>query len=123
MDSTQAAPFKDKLLHMQSELLDSISLQRGGVVSRAEATAEHFAQLEDPQSEVASKKEDELSLDEHEVARLADIAASLERIASGTYGLCMDCGINIPLARLQAAPEALRCIACQETFEKHHPRA
>ncbi|RCX10021.1 TraR/DksA family transcriptional regulator [Extensimonas vulgaris] len=121
MDSTQAAPFKEKLLEMQASLLDSIALHRGGLVSRAEATAEHFAQLEDPQPEVAAKKEDELSIDEHEVARLANIAAALERIASGTYGQCIDCGDEIPIARLQAAPEALRCIACQEAFEKLHP--
>jgi DnaK suppressor protein len=36
---------------------------------------------------------------------------------AGTYGLCIDCGTHIPAARLQVAPEAARCIPCQEKVE------
>lgn len=31
---------------------------------------------------------------------------------------CEDCDAEIPEARLQAVPEATRCIRCQERFEK-----
>ncbi|WP_447776341.1 TraR/DksA family transcriptional regulator [Variovorax boronicumulans] len=31
---------------------------------------------------------------------------------------CEDCGENIPPARRVAAPSAIRCIACQTTFER-----
>jgi DnaK suppressor protein len=46
----------------------------------------------------------------------------LQRITEGSYGECLDCGAPIAEARLRAAPEAARCIACQEKREKH-PRA
>ena len=36
----------------------------------------------------------------------------------GSYGVCIDCGVDIPFARLQATPSAERCIACQEKYEK-----
>ena len=49
------------------------------------------------------------------------IDAALARIEAGTYGDCVGCGVHIPKARLQATPEALRCIPCQEQFEKKHP--
>lgn len=55
-----------------------------------------------------------------EMRRLRQLEAALARMASQDYGLCADCGTEIPLARLQANPGALRCIACQEIFEKTH---
>jgi DnaK suppressor protein len=48
---------------------------------------------------------------------LADIDAALQRMDSGRYGECVDCGIDIPPARLRAQPSATRCVTCQEKFE------
>lgn len=42
------------------------------------------------------------------------IQQALERIESGTYGLCDSCGKEIGQARLQAVPEATRCVACAQ---------
>jgi DnaK suppressor protein len=52
-----------------------------------------------------------------DAAELADIDAALQRMDSGRYGECVDCGVDIPLARLQAQPAAARCVACQEKVE------
>ena len=52
---------------------------------------------------------------------LADEARSIEvaqqRLAEGTYGTCVDCGKDIPEARLDALPEAIRCIDDQNRYE------
>jgi RNA polymerase-binding transcription factor DksA len=40
-----------------------------------------------------------------------------QRLAEGTYGTCVDCGKEIPEARLDANPEAIRCIEDQERYE------
>ena len=40
------------------------------------------------------------------------IQAALDRIADGTYGICADCGERIAQARLEAIPEATRCVNC-----------
>ena len=53
-----------------------------------------------------------------DVRELAEVEAALARIADGTYGTCIDCGAEIPAARLAVNPSARRCIACQEKFEK-----
>jgi RNA polymerase-binding transcription factor DksA len=45
---------------------------------------------------------------------LQDIEGALERLESGTYGRCTDCGAEIPVARLRAMPSAVRCRGCQE---------
>lgn len=52
---------------------------------------------------------------------LGKITKALEQMKSGDYGVCVDCGERIPLARLQAHPFADRCIRCataQETRKR-----
>ncbi len=44
--------------------------------------------------------------------QLRQIDAALERIDSGTYGSCEDCGRQIPAGRLAARPAAARCVEC-----------
>jgi len=54
----------------------------------------------------------------HVLADLTEVDAALARMRDGTYGDCVDCGIEIAPARLAAYPTARRCIKCQDTFEK-----
>ena len=58
----------------------------------------------------------EVFLDEEE--RRIDEAR--RALAAGTYGTCVDCGGEIPAARLEAMPEAVRDVDCQRRFEGHH---
>ena len=51
------------------------------------------------------------------LAILTDVEAALARLADGSYGECIDCGVRIPFARLSAYPAAKRCVGCQETAE------
>jgi len=61
-------------------------------------------------------------LDHAEVQRrvdaVRDIDAALERIKSGEYGVCADCGTEIEFDRLSAFPTAKRCVDCQRRHEK-----
>jgi DnaK suppressor protein len=40
------------------------------------------------------------------------IRLALSRIENGTYGVCANCGADIPAGRLAAHPIATRCLAC-----------
>jgi DnaK suppressor protein len=66
--------------------------------------------------------ETETSMDIAHVSRdaeeLALLDAALERVASGDYGCCVDCGDDIARARLAANPAAARCTECQERSER-----
>jgi RNA polymerase-binding transcription factor len=53
-----------------------------------------------------------------DLAELRELSAAHARIADGSYGVCADCGADIPVARLRAQLAALRCFACQERHEK-----
>ena len=117
MSTLSTAPFKQKLLAQRASLLDQLASLRGGTVGRAEASADHFGQSEDSTAQVSTERELEFALDARENDELSMVDAALRRIEAGTYGHCIDCGAEIPAARLQAAPEASRCIACQQKAE------
>jgi len=63
----------------------------------------------------------EQELDETTDMILADeaeqVELALQRLAEGTYGTCIDCGREIPPERLEAVPEAIRCIDDQRRYE------
>jgi RNA polymerase-binding transcription factor len=50
----------------------------------------------------------------------AEVAAALARTQAGTYGKCVDCGLPVPDGRLEARPEAARCVPCQGKHDKFH---
>lgn len=58
-----------------------------------------------------------LARDLREAQALRAVNLALERIRAGTYGICVDCGEEIPVARLRVEPEAERCVACQQRWE------
>ena len=120
MNAQQATAFKQKLEHQRADLLAQIAQQRGGKTSRAEVAAEHFARSEDSDAQVNTARDLEFAINEHETAELAAIDEALARVNAGTYGQCTDCDATIPEARLNAAPEAARCISCQEKAEHNH---
>lgn len=111
--------FETRLLEERKQLLARIAAQRGGAVSRADMAAEHFSHSEESHAQTMSERDNEFAMNEHETAELAQLDDALARIQIGEYGTCMDCGVNIPEQRLQAAPQALRCITCQTRAEQH----
>jgi RNA polymerase-binding transcription factor DksA len=46
-----------------------------------------------------------------------EVLAALERLDAGSYGRCVDCGTALPEERLDARPEAARCVSCQQDLE------
>jgi RNA polymerase-binding transcription factor DksA len=46
-----------------------------------------------------------------------NVELALQRLAEGKYGICIDCGKEIPRERLEAIPESVRCVEDQERYE------
>ncbi|HIE56322.1 MAG TPA: TraR/DksA family transcriptional regulator [Chromatiaceae bacterium] len=57
---------------------------------------------------------------EKHVLELREVEDAQTRIRDGDYGTCVDCGSPIGKARLRAYPTAIRCIQCQDKWEKTH---
>lgn len=50
-------------------------------------------------------------------AQREQVLAALRRVDEGTYGTCVECGTELPEERLDARPEAARCVTCQARAE------
>lgn len=59
-----------------------------------------------------------LSLIERHAGEVRRIERALLRIEQSDYGICIDCGTDIPFERLRGYPAAERCVSCQDRFEK-----
>ncbi len=58
-------------------------------------------------------------IDRH-VHELREVEAARGRLATGTYGVCSDCGYGIEWERLTAYPTTTRCARCAGKHEKTH---
>ncbi|MBN1104447.1 MAG: TraR/DksA C4-type zinc finger protein, partial [Deltaproteobacteria bacterium] len=45
------------------------------------------------------------------------ISSTLQRLESGSYGICEECGEDISEARLEALPETRLCVDCKRKEE------
>jgi DnaK suppressor protein len=59
-----------------------------------------------------------LSLKERDRNLLKQIDDALARLTANKYGICEECGEEIPLRRLQARPMTTLCIACKTLQEE-----
>lgn len=55
---------------------------------------------------------------EREAGELGEMLAARARLHTPDYGVCADCGADIPYVRLEALPAATRCVACQARVER-----
>ena len=55
---------------------------------------------------------------QRDTEELRDVENALARLDRGTYGLCIDCGAPLPYVRLDAVPEASRCLHCETERER-----
>jgi DnaK suppressor protein len=75
----------------------------------------------DDQADAGSKafeREHEMSLANNAREMLGQSVRALQRIDSGTYGICESCGNPIGKARLQAFPRATLCMTCKQREER-----
>jgi DnaK suppressor protein len=54
---------------------------------------------------------------ERERLLIRKIKDALRRIEEGTYGICEECGEDIPIARLKARPVTNYCLDCKTRME------
>jgi len=47
-----------------------------------------------------------------------EVQDALVRLDQGGYGRCVDCASPVPEGRLEARPEAARCVQCQSKRER-----
>jgi DnaK suppressor protein len=108
-----------RLQTMQDNALKALR-ETGDVVGNDEPQLREVGGYAD---QAEAQRLDEIRMAEYAIDRnrLRDIELAQERMAHGQYGLCVDCGAEIPRDRLLVQPIAARCAPCQAALEHHRP--
>ena len=117
MERPVSDTFEAQLRARRDELTERLHRHRGGPRGRAEAAADKRAQAGEEGMTPDDAFDLGSALGEREAAELQAIDRALQRVADGSYGLCLQCGAAIPTARLHAQPTAERCVSCQAEAE------
>ena len=116
LDKKDLSRFRDRLEEMRkkmsSHLKDSAEDVKSGEKTngysqhQADSGTDNFAQT--VSLEITSK----------DVNTLKQVERALEKLEEGTFGICDVSGDAIPLARLEAVPQATMTVQSQEKLEK-----
>ena len=116
-EATESGTRRSQLLALLPERRETLVAQIG----RALAERREESQRRDaPGSHgwgAAPEGSESLAMVQQQQRLLAQIDAAIRRHKAGTYGRCLGCGEEIPIARLKAYPFAKRCAPCQEESE------
>lgn len=113
----QRAMMQAALTRRKHELEQQLEQQLGGA-SRAEHAREILQQDGDDAPQRDADREVDFARSDQEAEELRAVNDALKRLEGSSFGLCTDCGVEIPFDRLQHNPQAMRCIGCQQAFEK-----
>jgi DnaK suppressor protein len=114
IDPQLVEEIKTALLHKKNELGSNVNNELDDM--REAAEGHHLADMDDLGGD-AHDEETQYKIMEIESAELGQIDEALERISTGTFGVCEDCEKPIAAERLRALPFANHCIACKRTRE------
>ncbi|MFC6878570.1 MULTISPECIES: TraR/DksA family transcriptional regulator [Actinomadura] len=107
MDTAAA---RSRLEAMLADLDRSIAILKGEHPERDASAADAGAGLCDSDRVEAALE----SLQRHRKG----VDAALARLDEGTYGQCVGCGKDVPEGRLEARPDAARCVTCQTKHDR-----
>jgi RNA polymerase-binding transcription factor DksA len=118
LNKEQLTLLAERIRERKARVLEEI--RRGLARSGAERYADLLGEAGDAGDEsVASLLRDVTEAEiVRDVGELRDIVAAEQRLATGRYGVCIDCGEVVDYRRLEAYPTAKRCLRCQQHREK-----
>jgi DnaK suppressor protein len=124
LSADELSKFESRLIAMRDELQAQIASEQKEVEQFTQNQADEFT----------SQHNADLATDVYETERaigtkiaseseLEAVEQALERIKAGSYGVCVQCGQPIPKERLEARPQAIRCLKDEQLWEASGRRA
>lgn len=111
MNKEKLAQFKENLLKLKVEITRTLETRDEPMELR-----DSFDDA-DLTTNIMEKMMNSLVSSNYE-KNLERVNYALERIRNNEFGICLVCGKEIPLARLEALPFTLYCIDCQKEIER-----
>lgn len=97
------------------------SLEHQGLKDLTEEATDEISHIRTHPADLGTMEYDQrlaLYLAEEEIKELQDIEHALVKMKNERYGVCEDCGADIPLARLEAIPYTRYCGDCELKIEE-----
>ncbi len=106
----------DEIEHFRKEL----EAKRDDLAGHRNPEGIAIERTPDSMDELVLANERELTVERlnREAFLLRQVAYALERIATGEYGICLECEEPIAAKRLAALPWAALCLSCQEAADR-----
>ncbi len=114
MRKRQLEKYRKQLLELRREILREI---RHDLKEEREGQAAEGRDTYDIASDERDR-EINLLLTDRERKKLLLVDDALQRVDSGEYGVCDECGEDIAPGRLEAMPFTRLCVTCQGEFEQ-----
>jgi DnaK suppressor protein len=110
LEHTNLGGFQQILEQQQVELVHVLRVRDGIAIEKSA----------DPMDEIQYATERDLAMRSADLDSnlLRDVRAALRRIHDGSFGVCIECELEISPKRLAAVPWASRCIRCQDTADQ-----
>lgn len=111
------------ITRLRAQMLDRSRLLEGEIANKLRESTEDRESLDrvGDQGDFAwVEVESGLDLAEaqRDIEEWRGLRDALRRIEEGRYGVCVDCGSEVPFERLRLQPVALRCVDCQTVSER-----
>lgn len=120
MDGQTLEQIRTLLLARWSQRLDKAGMAEGAR-AKQEGDPTSSAELIDIAQALEQIGRD-TSLQEAERRELVAIERALAKMATGNFGICEECGDEIPSRRLMVLPEARLCAHCQAFEERQNSK-
>jgi YteA family regulatory protein len=126
ISNEQQSQFKEALLARQNELINHVQDHFGLNFELIKESMSDLSNYDNHPADLGTElyeRQKDIALNEHAEKELEEINKALHAIEEGTYGICKECGADIPFERLQAVPTTDRCVnhANSNTFERNRP--
>ncbi len=119
---------KSHLTHGQRALLEAALVQRQhqldqrlaehhGGLSRVAHARDVLMQDGDDAPQRENARATDLAVTDIETQEIGAVSLALKRLHQPGFGVCTDCGQDIPFDRLKIEAWALRCVACESVRE------
>jgi len=115
MDKELSVYFHDILI---KRLMEVFPAMRGRLLKMAGMGTVHDPMDEVDRTSIRTEQEFLLHMHCRNERLVREILNGLQRIRTGDFGVCEECGKDIELNRLKAHPSATQCIKCKKAAER-----
>jgi DnaK suppressor protein len=112
MNEKEQSGFKLRLLALRKRLLREVDSAEQALREDVVKPGDITSVPTHPADQDVEGLDSEIAIAQNEELLLEQVEAALERILTGTFGTCQQCGGAIDAQRIQAVPYASRCITC-----------